>query len=60
VGFYNPVAAVHEEGLRIAHDRIAYWLANGAKLSDTVQMLVGRAPKPAAAPQPATEAAPAA
>jgi small subunit ribosomal protein S16 len=58
VGFYNPVAAAHEEGLRIAHDRVAYWLANGAKLSDTVQMLVGRAPKPAAAAQAAPAAAP--
>jgi small subunit ribosomal protein S16 len=64
VGFYNPVAAGNEEGLRIAHDRVAYWLANGAKLSETVKMLVGRAPQPAAAPQAAPasvpEAAPAA
>jgi small subunit ribosomal protein S16 len=68
VGFYNPVAAAHEEGLRIAHDRVAYWQANGAKLSDTVQMLVARAAKaapttaapataaPAAAPAAASEA----
>ena len=27
VGFYNPVAAAHEEGLRIAHDRVDYWRA---------------------------------
>jgi small subunit ribosomal protein S16 len=55
VGFYNPVAAANEEGLRIAQDRVAYWKANGAKLSDTVQMLVARAAKsaPAAATQPA-------
>jgi len=63
VGFYNPVAAAHEEGLRIAHERIAYWQANGAKLSDTVQMLVARAAKatpaavaPAAAATAASEA----
>jgi len=49
VGFYNPVAAKNEESLRVAHDRVAYWQAHGAKLSDTVQMLVARAPKPAAA-----------
>ena len=57
VGFYNPVAAAHEEGLRIAHDRVAYWREHGAKLSDTVSMLVARAraggrrrpPRPAAA-----------
>ncbi len=43
VGFYNPVAAAHEEGLRIAHDRVDYWRAHGAKLSDTVNTLVKRA-----------------
>jgi len=59
VGFYNPVAAAHEEGLRIVHDRVAYWKAHGAKLSDTVQMLVARAPKAAAAAVPAEAAAPA-
>ena len=57
VGFYNPVAAAHEEGLRIAHDRVAYWERNGAKLSDTVRMLVARAPK--AAPEAAPAAPPA-
>lgn len=64
VGFYNPVAAAHEEGLRIAHERIAYWKAHGARLSETVQMLVERAAKtlPAAAAPAgeATAAAPAA
>ena len=45
VGFYNPVAAAHEEGLRIAQDRVAYWRQHGAKLSDTVSMLVERAAK---------------
>jgi small subunit ribosomal protein S16 len=63
VGFYNPVAAKHEEGLRIAHERIAYWKAHGAKLSDTVQALVARAAAPAAAGAPeasATATAPAA
>ena len=47
--FYNPVAAAHEESLRIAQDRIAYWREHGAKLSDTVAMLVERAAKPAPA-----------
>jgi small subunit ribosomal protein S16 len=47
VGFYNPVAPKHEEGLRIEHARIAYWQEHGAKLSETVAMLVRRA---AAAP----------
>jgi len=53
VGFYNPVAAAHEEGLRIAHDRIAYWREHGAKLSDTVSMLVERAAKGVAPAQAA-------
>ena len=43
VGFYNQVAAGKEEALRISHDRIAYWTGQGAKLSDTVAMLVKRA-----------------
>jgi small subunit ribosomal protein S16 len=62
VGFYNPMAAAHEEGLRIAQDRIAYWQQNGAKLSDTVQTLVARAAKrvaPAPAAAPAEAPAPA-
>jgi small subunit ribosomal protein S16 len=64
VGFYNPVAAAHEEGLRIEQERVAYWASRGAKLSDTVAMLVKRAATSSAAggnqtaPQPAPEAAP--
>src|SRR3954453_19055266 len=59
VGFYNPVAEAHEEGLRTVQERVAYWTERGAQLSDTVPMLVKRASaaKPAAAAQPAGEAA---
>jgi len=57
VGFYNPVAAAHEEGLRIAHDRVAYWREHGAKLSDTVNMLVARASEAAKAPATTAPAA---
>lgn len=46
VGFYNPIAGEKEEGLRIAHDRVNFWRLRGAKLSDTVEMLVKRAPAP--------------
>ena len=64
VGFYNPVAAGHEEGLRISHDRVDYWRQHGAKLSDTVSMLVARAAQaaktPAAAPTLVAPAEPAA
>lgn len=40
VGFYNPVASEGTENLRIALDRIIYWVDNGAQLSDTVKRLV--------------------
>ena len=61
VGFYNPVAASHEEGLRIEQERVAYWTSRGARLSDTVAMLVKRAGKSAApAAQAAAPAQPAA
>ena len=46
VGFYNPIAGANEEGLRIAHDRVNYWQQRGAKLSETVAMLVKRSPAP--------------
>jgi len=48
VGFYNPIAGEKEEGLRLVHDRIVFWQQRGAKLSDTVAMLVKRAPAPGA------------
>ncbi|HSV18686.1 MAG TPA: 30S ribosomal protein S16 [Casimicrobiaceae bacterium] len=64
VGFYNPVAAAHEEGLRIAQERVSYWTERGAQMSDTVAMLVKRArssaPAGAAAPAAAAPAVPAA
>ena len=40
IGFYNPVAAESEEGLRVAMDRLTYWQQNGAQLSPTVARLV--------------------
>jgi len=40
VGFYNPVAAAGEEGLRIALDRVKHWQDAGAQLSPTVARLV--------------------
>lgn len=40
VGFYNPVAAGKQEGLRLDGDRIEYWRSMGAQLSDTVARLV--------------------
>ncbi len=40
IGFYNPIAAEHEEGLRIAMDRLAYWQQHGAQLSTTAARLI--------------------
>ena len=45
VGFYNPVANEAQEGLRLVHERIAYWQSRGALLSDTVAGLVKRSRK---------------
>ncbi len=43
IGFYNPVAAASEEGLRVAADRLSYWQQQGAQLSPTVARLVKQA-----------------
>lgn len=48
VGFYNPIAAGAAEKLRVAQDRVAYWVGVGAQLSPTVERLVGEAKKAAA------------
>ncbi len=40
IGFYNPVAAANEEGLRVALDRLTYWQGNGAQMSPTAARLV--------------------
>lgn len=49
IGFHNPMAKQGEEGTRVAHDRVAYWVGVGAQLSPTVQRIVRGAPKPAEA-----------
>lgn len=49
LGFYNPVAGEGQENLRIALDRVQYWVDNGAKLSDTVARLVKEYSKKVAA-----------
>jgi len=48
IGFYNPIAAEKEEGLRIAQDRLTYWLGVGAQASQTVERLIKQAAKKAA------------
>lgn len=49
VGFYNPVAAEHEEGFRLSLDRVSFWTGKGAKASDAVQKLIKRAKQKLAA-----------
>ena len=48
VGFYNPIAAGGEERLRIAQDRLSYWVGVGAQTSSTVDRLIKQAGKTAA------------
>ncbi len=43
IGFYNPLAAESEEGLRVAVDRLSFWQQQGAQLSPTVARLVKQA-----------------
>jgi small subunit ribosomal protein S16 len=42
VGYYNPIASERDDALKISLDRIAFWKERGARLSDTVAMLVKR------------------
>ena len=48
IGFYNPTAKGGEEGLRIAQDRLTYWVGVGAQTSPTVERLIKQAAKKAA------------
>ena len=48
IGFYNPIAAGGEESLRIAQDRLSYWVGVGAQTSPTVDRLIKQAGKKAA------------
>ena len=57
VGFYNPVAAASEEGLRVVFDRVTYWKSVGAQASPTVERLLDQAARKAAAAPAAAAAA---
>ena len=41
LGFYNPIASEGEEGLRVAQDRVSYWIGVGAQPSETASRLIG-------------------
>lgn len=47
IGFFNPVARGQEEHLRIDADRLAYWVGQGAQLSERVEQLVKESKKAA-------------
>jgi small subunit ribosomal protein S16 len=49
IGFYNPLAKGGEEPLRIAQDRLTYWMGVGATPSDTVARLIKQAAQAAPA-----------
>jgi small subunit ribosomal protein S16 len=48
IGFYNPAAAKHEQGLKINAERLAYWQSQGAQLSPTAARLAKQAAAKAA------------
>jgi small subunit ribosomal protein S16 len=52
LGFYNPMASGKDEPLRVALNRVTYWVGVGAQMSPTVKRLVGQFKKmaPASAP----------
>jgi small subunit ribosomal protein S16 len=56
IGFYNPKAAGAEPQFRLALDRVAYWVGQGAQPSAAVRKLVKRGKHEIAGK---TEAAPA-
>jgi small subunit ribosomal protein S16 len=47
VGTYNPVS--QPPSVNLKHERIQYWLKNGAQPSETVSRLLKNHPAPAAA-----------
>ncbi len=47
VGFFNPLARGQEERLRVASDRVEFWLGQGATVSDRVQSLLKEVAKAA-------------
>ena len=55
IGFYNPKAAQNEPGFRIALDRVAHWVDQGAQPSAAVKKLIKRG-KSEVAGQPAAPA----
>lgn len=49
VGFFNPIAAEHEDGLRVDLARVDHWISKGAQPSSRVQTLLSTARSEASA-----------
>ena len=49
IGFFNPMARGQEERLRVALERVDYWVGVGAQLSERVKGLVSEAREQVAA-----------
>ena len=47
VGFFNPIARGQEERLRVDAERVDYWVAQGAQVSERVKSLIKDASKAA-------------
>jgi len=48
IGFYNPKASENEPKYRLALDRVAHWVSQGAQPSDAVKKLIKSGKKQAA------------
>ena len=48
VGFYNPIS--QPQVVNLKHERIEYWLKNGAQPSETVTRLLKKNPAPVPVP----------
>ena len=48
IGFYNPKASEKEPKFRLALDRVAHWVSQGAQPSDAVKKLIKSGKKQAA------------
>ena len=59
LGFYNPVGKEGAENVRIAQERLTFWISKGAQMSDTVAQLAKNAVKAAVAKASSVSATPA-
>lgn len=49
LGYFNPIARGKEIGMSLERERIAYWVAKGAQMSDRVAVLIAEWDKKAIA-----------